>query len=837
MSDQKTLSAKEEGQQFALTKSSDVRQVTQPTPGDTRFLVSVDWWNTWIRYTEYDVRSNTIHGHGKEDQRNVPKSNLFVQNKTDQAQERPGPIDNSCLFDSEGLRQGLVDNYDFITLPKKAWDFLESIYGVLNCNHKVSRVAIPVVSTNPNSAIVEVYRMKLNTFERKSLVYKNVEASRGTTVRDVHNLIRKSHEIENEATRLWSVWRQIPVKILNEDHLLGDELGRATDIMIETKDKDGDWPTAAQDVRMSIFRNPTQLENKISNQPMSRVRHELAEGRSLHSPGVCGLRNMGNTCYMNSSLQCLSAIDKLKTYFLTGKFMEDLNVDNPNGHQGHLAFGFCDLLKELWSGTKRYITPSSLKEIVGKFAPQFQGFQQHDSQEFLSYFLDGLHEDLLRNKSESRKAVEESSNGRQKASTSIIEDLFHGQLKSTLICPDCHQESVTFDPFMYLSLPLRKAKERLFEFIFVPLSASSGISKFGINLTSFGDCSVAEFLKEASALVQVETARLKLFELIDNTTVRELHDYDFLRKVDTYTTIVYEVANPKDVFMLLSLRALSKTVGRDSETATRLRKPEVLGFHPFILCIHEDATFRDFQSSVENFIRGRVKDTNNVNVLPSYTMYYANHKPWQAPKAVSSEGFTLKNRKILIELQDRKDLNLLSFSTITDHTTTASSNDKNVTKKSTLTLEQCLDFFSEKEILGKNNGWLCPVCKEVREASKQLEIWKLPPVMIIQLKRFSFEGWAREKIETFVDFPQTLDMSPHVKDNQTSSDKHLQYKLQAVTHHMGYMGGGHYTSTAYNSKTDAWFNFDDQFVSRTTIDAAKVTWISRCVFFKLIFRL
>ena len=48
----------------------------------------------------------------------------------------------------------------------------------------------------------------------------------------------------------------------------------------------------------------------------------------------------------------------------------------------------------MWKESRSVFSPSSFKDVMARFAPQFSGFQQHDSQEFLSFLLDGLHEDL-----------------------------------------------------------------------------------------------------------------------------------------------------------------------------------------------------------------------------------------------------------------------------------------------------------------------------------------------------------------------------------------------------------------------------------------------------------
>jgi ubiquitin C-terminal hydrolase len=113
-------------------------------------------------------------------------------------------------------------------------------------------------------------------------------------------------------------------------------------------------------------------------------------------PGTAGLCNLGNTCYLNSSLQCLSNFAPLTTFFLSKEYETDLNKDNPLGHNGVLALRYSDLLQKMWSGQYRSINPTVFRKTAGECCDQFAGYAQQDSQELLSFLLDGLHEDLNR---------------------------------------------------------------------------------------------------------------------------------------------------------------------------------------------------------------------------------------------------------------------------------------------------------------------------------------------------------------------------------------------------------------------------------------------------------
>jgi len=100
--------------------------------------------------------------------------------------------------------------------------------------------------------------------------------------------------------------------------------------------------------------------------------------------------------FMNSALQCLSNTFDLTSYFLTREFEKDVNKENPLGAGGRLAYAYAELMKDMWLGHSSYVSPWDLKKTIGKLASQFVGYGQQDSQELLSYLLDGLHEDLNR---------------------------------------------------------------------------------------------------------------------------------------------------------------------------------------------------------------------------------------------------------------------------------------------------------------------------------------------------------------------------------------------------------------------------------------------------------
>lgn len=378
-------------------------------------------------------------------------------------------------------------------------------------------------------------------------------------------------------------------------------------------------PDITQAIQEEEKRKPvvTPIVNR-ENKPAGHPKAEIArlwsnQIRNLSpvfggpGPALTGLRNLGNTCYMNSILQCLCNAPHLADYFNRNCYQDDINRSNLLGHKGEVAEEFGIIMKALWAGQYRYISPKDFKVTIGKINDQFAGYSQQDSQELLLFLMDGLHEDL--NKADNRKRHKEENNDHlddlkaaehawqkhKQLNESIIVTLFQGQFKSTVQCLTCHRKSRTFEAFMYLSLPL----------------------------ASTSKC----------------------------------------------------------------------------------------------------------------------------------------------------------------------------------------------------TLQDCLRLFSKEEKLTDNNRFYCSHCRARRDSLKKIEIWKLPLVLLVHLKRFSYDGRWKQKLQTSVDFPlENLDLSQYVIGPKSNLKK---YNLFSVSNHYGGLDGGHYTAYCKNAARQRWFKFDDHEVSDISVSSVK----------------
>ncbi|KAF6352753.1 ubiquitin specific peptidase 8 [Rhinolophus ferrumequinum] len=135
------------------------------------------------------------------------------------------------------------------------------------------------------------------------------------------------------------------------------------------------------------------------------------------------------------------------------------------------------------------------------------------------------------------------------------------------------------------------------------------------------------------------------------------------------------------------------------------------------------------------------------------------------------------------------------------------------------TLQDCLRLFSKEEKLTDNNRFYCSHCRARRDSLKKIEIWKLPPVLLVHLKRFSYDGRWKQKLQTSVDFPlENLDLSQYVIGPRNNLRK---YNLFSVSNHYGGLDGGHYTAYCKNAARQRWFKFDDHEVSDISVSSVK----------------
>uniref|UniRef100_A0A286Y1Q0 Ubiquitin carboxyl-terminal hydrolase n=1 Tax=Cavia porcellus TaxID=10141 RepID=A0A286Y1Q0_CAVPO len=828
-----------------------------------RYLIDIRWFKQWKKYVGFDSW----------DMYNVGEHNLF-----------PGPIDNSGLFsdpESQTLKEHLIDELDYVLVPAEAWNKLLNWYGCVEGQQPIVRKVIEH-GLFVKQCKVEVYLLELKLCENSDPTNVfSCHFSKADTIATIEKKMRKLFNIPAEReTRLWNKYTSNTYEQLSKlDNTIQDAgLYQGQVLIIEPQNEDGTWP------RQTVQSNGSGFSALYNYQepPSSHIQ-----------PGLCGLGNLGNTCFMNSALQCLSNTAPLTDYFLKDEYEAEINRDNPLGMKGEIAEAYAELIKQMWSGRDAHVAPRMFKTQVGRFAPQFSGYQQQDSQELLAFILDGLHEDLNRVKKKPY-LLPKDANGRPDVvvakeawenhrlrNDSVIVDTFHGLFKSTLVCPECAKVSVTFDPFCYLTLPLPLKKDRVMDVFLVPADPHCRPTQYRVTVPLMG--AVSDLCEALSRLSGVAAENMvvtdvynhrfhKIFQMDEGLSHIMPRDDIFVYEVCSTSTddsecitlpiyfrerksrpagtssgvVLYGqpllVSIPKHK---LTLESLYQTVCDRISRYIKQPLPDEFCSSPLEpgacngsrgSCEGDDEEEMEHQDEGKEELsepEGTAEDSQGGD--PSET---TQKKVKGQPCLRRLFTFSLVNSYGTADINslatDGKLLKLNSRSTLAIDWDTETRSlyydeqeseayEKHVSmvqppkkKKTSVALRDCIELFTTMETLGEHDPWYCPNCKKHQQATKKFDLWSLPKILVVHLKRFSYNRYWRDKLDTVVEFPvRALNMSEFVCD---PSAQPYVYDLIAVSNHYGAMGVGHYTAYAKNKFSGKWYYFDDSNVSLASED-------------------
>lgn len=224
--------------------------------------------------------------------------------------------------------------------------------------------------------------------------------------------------------------------------------GQVNEPLLETSLPDREQNGASNDGQES--------EDSLENERDSKRRKKENQPKRPR-----GLRNLGNTCFMNAVLQSLSNIQEFCGYIKQLPSLEDKILKTKKNHISRKTRDSGDdvlLVEELrktlvalWQGTKGAISPEALFQVIWKVVPRFRGYQQQDAHEFMRYLLDRLHVELLQLLP--YPATDSPYIG-PKCKSTIVTAIFGGLLQSEVHCLVCRVESKKHDPFLDLSLDI-----------------------------------------------------------------------------------------------------------------------------------------------------------------------------------------------------------------------------------------------------------------------------------------------------------------------------------------------------------------------------------------------
>ncbi|XP_069883071.1 ubiquitin carboxyl-terminal hydrolase 43 isoform X1 [Dipodomys merriami] len=603
---------------------------------------------------------------------------------------------------------------------------------------------------------------------------------------------------------------------------------------------------------------------------------QLPAGNGVRPPGAQGLKNHGNTCFMNAVVQCLSNTDLLAEFLALGRYRAAPG-------RAEVTEQLAALVRALW--TREY-TPqlsAEFKNAVSKYGSQFQGNSQHDALEFLLWLLDRVHEDLEGSSRgglgtekvppEGRRASESllSPPAQLSLGPSFVQSHFQAQYRSSLTCPHCLKQSNTFDPFLCVSLPIPLRQTRFLSVTLVFPSKSQRFLRIGLAVPILG--TVATLRKMVAEEGGISTDEVILVELYPSGFQRSFFDEEDLNSIAEGDNVYAFQAPPSPGLGTLSahpsgLSVSPRLVAREGQRLSLSHHSEnkvlilfcnLVGsgqqasrFGPPFL-IREDRTISWAQlqqcilSKVCCLMRTEGSAQNlgslfSIRVVGlSLACSYLSPQDscplchWAVDRAlhIRKPGGP-PHVKLAVEW-DSSIKERLFGSLQEERVQDADSvwRQQAAHQQPSCTLDECFQSYTKEEQLAQDDAWKCPHCKVLQQGMVKLSLWTLPDILIIHLKRFCQVGEKRNKLSTLVKFPLSgLDMAPHVAQRSTSSKPvpgpwpswqqptHLPtaypldflYDLYAVCNHHGSLQGGHYTAYCRNSLDGQWYSYDDSTV-------------------------
>jgi hypothetical protein len=431
---------------------------------------------------------------------------------------------------------------------------------------------------------------------------------------------------------------------------------------------------------------------------------------------------------------------------------------------------------------------------------------------------------------------------------SVIVDLFHGQYRSTITCPECHRVSITYDPFTNVSLPIPElTKVDIYLVPCININKTMKLSIYISNQARFFD--ILHYIN-THANLNNKISRVRCMIVSNNKCIKMAKAGNLIvdSSRDGYIFCCEVDPNVKDDFMIIpvhiaiknELKTFPRLFTADAGNSIEEVKSKVYGFMRRFLKMPDE-----FNKLVNNGYESLLSEFETSSKIDYETYFKVVREEYDAlfgtenkllPDELKAE--IIKNLPFEIKHGDRDllkgeaedlekklaDLNISGLiNNISINITGELDPDRAKALSSclsyaskdnskSLALNDCFEHFRLTEKLEKNNEWYCSKCKKHQQAFKKLELFYTPKILILHLKRFSYGSiskyrmWA-EKLGQTIDFPlENLDLSHYVVGPCSSS----QYELYAVSQHYGSTGGGHYTAICKNN--ERWYDFNDSSV-------------------------
>lgn len=408
---------------------------------------------------------------------------------------------------------------------------------------------------------------------------------------------------------------------------------------------------------------------------------------------------------------------------------------------------------------------------------------------------------------------------------------------------------MTFDPYMFLSVPLPSVSDKILEVTLLFSGASKPTTTFGVKVPQQG--SVYNLKVALSRQANVPLQRLiigeiwkgKIYKIFPNNHLLgdirpgdkvwawecpEMENFPPQKETEITT---YEISQ---AVLCICKESNSYWLGSSSRVVS-----ETFGVpFPLIFPSGQEVRAIDLHQQIDGLLSRFVKapvsegcDENDCSgpiEEPPYVIRPLDLGVQQAKDIIPKDDSFLDARmtSFAVDWQDvdRYDPSCIENIILDDSAPSKNPGSFGSTQQPSIHLSDCINCYTESEQLNEDNAWYCSSCKEFRCATKKFDLWSVPEVLIIHLKRFQYSRMYRDKIDSFVDFPlESLDMKEWVIGTQGLDSRPLKYDLYGISNHMGGLGGGHYTAFIKSIVDGQWYDISDSSVSPVSVENIKTS--------------
>ncbi|XP_019727716.1 ubiquitin carboxyl-terminal hydrolase 20 isoform X2 [Hippocampus comes] len=561
------------------------------------------------------------------------------------------------------------------------------------------------------------------------------------------------------------------------------------------------------------------LSHPLKAVPIAMGEEEGSESEEdeLKPRGLTGMKNIGNSCYMNAALQALSNCPPLTQYFLDCAGL--VRTDKKPA----LCKSYQKLISELWHKKRpSYVVPTSLSHGIKLLNPMFRGYAQQDTQEFLRCLMDQLHEELKEPLSECAVGSSgESSDGEERldgdrspaeedflscdsGSNSDRGEAGGGGDGETLAQDERDSINTIGDSPVCGAI---SEKERLKE------RRVSGSPLHGPSQDMDEDADVDTTVPQ----------RAEEEEVVEEVTDTQHQENNQEQEGNSISQPDNELATPRPHSTPCSpVRNLQELHSKLSSTPPRsspLRSAASL--YPF----KKAQPLLTSRKKKQSHYRSVISDIFDGSIL-SLVQCLTCDRVSTTVETFQDLSLPIPGKEDLAKLHSSIHQNLPVKTVCPD--TYGSQGWISFIMDSIrrfvvscipswfwgpmVTLEDCLAAFFAADELKGDNMYSCERCKKLRNGIKYCKVLRLPEILCIHLKRFRHEVMYSFKISNHVSFPlEGLEMRPFLAKDSPSQV--TTYDLLSVICHHGTAGSGHYIAYCQNVINGQWYEFDDQYVT------------------------